>query len=157
MNELPLKICLGDAARLEEYREVFFDSLLWDRYFADDDRLRGSLCAALQKRELLVAAHGEEVVGVMEVRLDGFFGGFPYLALLGVKKGWRGMGAGHQLLRFYEAMAREAGYVRASIMVSSFNPRARRLYQSVGYRKIGYLDDAFKPGNGEYILVKDLR
>lgn len=151
-----IKVQIGDPARLEEYREVFLDSALFQRYFADDDRLRDSLRTALEQRELFVATVNGEVAGVMEVRFDGFFRAFPYLALLGVKKGWRGKGVGRQMIAFFEEAARQLGYTRVSIMVSSFNPRARSLYQSLGYKRIGLLPDAFREGIDENILVKRL-
>ena len=151
-----ITIELGDIALLEQYRDVFLNSTLFDHYYAEDDRLRVHLMRALRDKELLVGKSGDEIVSVMEVRMTGFFGGFPYLALLGVKKGWRGMGIGHQMLAFFEEMARQAGFERTSIMASGFNPRARKLYQSLGYRRIGFLEDAFKPGISEYIYVKTL-
>lgn len=156
MNHCFIRIGRADPALLEECREVFLDSVLFDRYFADDDRLRVSLRNAQEKDELFVAKSGDEIVGVMELRFTGFFGAFPYLALLGVKKGWRGMGVGHQMIAFFEEAARQLGYQRTSIMVSHFNPRARNLYQSLGYRRIGGLKDAFKEGVEENILVKKL-
>lgn len=155
-NQLPLSISWGEPEKLEEYREVFLDSLLFERYFSDDDRLRDSLRHALENRELLVAKSGAETVGVMEVRFTGFFGAFPYLALLGVKKGWRGMGVGRQMIAFFEEAARQLGYARTSIMASGFNPRARNLYQSLGYKRIGGLANAFKEGIDENIYVKEL-
>lgn len=157
MNELFINIQVGKPEFLEEYRAVFLESVLFERYFSEDDRLRDSLRDALERRELLVAESGGEIVAVMEVRLNGFFGAFPYLALLGVKKGWRGMGIGHQMLRFFEEAARELGHRHISIMVSTFNPRARNLYQSYGFQKIGSLKDALKEGIEENILVKTLR
>jgi ribosomal protein S18 acetylase RimI-like enzyme len=99
---------------------------------------------------------GGETVGVMQVQLRGFFGAFPYLALLGVRKEWRGRGAGRFMMAAFEEAARQEGCDKTSLMASSFNPRAIRLYQSLGYKKIGYLDDAFKKGIGEYIFVKRL-
>ncbi len=155
-NSPNVDIALANPALLEEYRAVFFDCVLYDRYFADDDRLRAILAVALEKNELLEARVGGELAGVMEVRLTGFFDAFPYLALLGVKKGWRKMGVGRQMLAFYEEMARQCGYKRVSLMVSAFNPRAKNLYQSLGYKRIGFLPSAFKEGNDENIMVKDL-
>lgn len=156
MKPFFIKLSLGNAASFEQYKEVFFESTLYARYFSDDDRLDRVLTEALEKKELWVATADNEVVGVMEVRLTGFFGAFPYLALLGVKKGWRGMGVGHQMIAAFEEAARQLGYPRVSLMVSQFNPRAKNLYQSLGYKKIGYLPDAFKKGNDENIMVKDL-
>jgi ribosomal protein S18 acetylase RimI-like enzyme len=154
-----IRLSLGVAENLGRYEEVFHNSALYSRYFADDDRLVQILRYALDHRELWVAANGggDEVIGVMHVQLTGFFGAFPYLALLGVKKEWRGKGAGRFMIAAFEEAARQSGYSRTSIMASSFNPRAARLYQSLGYKKIGYLEDAFKKGIGEHIFVKTLR
>jgi ribosomal protein S18 acetylase RimI-like enzyme len=155
---IDFRLSLGNESAFDKYKEVFYDSALYSRYFAGDDRLEKILRYALSKNELWVATNGEggEIAGVMQVQLTGFFGAFPYLALLGVKKEWRGKGAGHFLIKAFEEAARQQGYEKTSLMASSFNPRAIRLYQSLGYKKIGYLDDAFKPGIGEYIFVKRL-
>lgn len=153
---MDLEFKIGNIEDVELYREVFLDSSLYDRYFHQDDRLEKSLREALKKRELFIAMHQSEVIAVMEIRFNGFFGAFPYLALLGVKKGWRNQGVGRRMLEFYEEAARQLGYSRSSLMVSSFNPRARNLYQSLGYKKIGMLPDAFKAGIDENIMVKDL-
>lgn len=147
---------IGKLENLEQYKEVFFDSALFHHYFQDDDRLTDSLREALQKKELFAVYHKEEIVGAMEIRFKGFFGAFPYLALLGVKKGWRGQGVGKKMLGFFEEAARQLGHSRTSLMVSGFNVRAKNLYQSLGYRKIGMLENAFKEGIDENIMVKEL-
>jgi ribosomal protein S18 acetylase RimI-like enzyme len=154
-----IRLSLGNHDRLGAYEDVFRDSALYSRYFADDDRLARILRYAADRRELWAAANGEggEVIGVMQIQMTGFFGAFPYLALLGVSKEWRGRGAGRFMIAAFEEAARQGGYPKTSMMASSFNPRALRLYQSLGYKKIGYLDDAFKKGIGEHILVKTLR
>ena len=38
----------GDMAHLDEYRAIFFDSKLYDAYFAEDDRLEKSLPTVLR-------------------------------------------------------------------------------------------------------------
>lgn len=150
-------IVKADASRLAECREVFLDSPLYDHYFSRDDRLDTALSTAVKKGELWLAiASQDEVVGCMCIELTGFFGAFPYLGLLGVKKNCRGMGVGHVLLGTYEGVARALGYRKVSLMVSHFNPRAKALYQSLGYKKSGYVPDAILPGVHENIMVKDL-
>ncbi|MDR1580986.1 MAG: GNAT family N-acetyltransferase [Synergistaceae bacterium] len=156
---LDIRLSLGISDDIGGYEEVFRDSALYSRYFADDDRLVRTLLYALERRELWVAANGASggIIGVMQVQMTGFFGAFPYLALLGVKKEWRGKGAGRFMIAAFEEAARQGGYRKTSIMASSFNPRAANLYRSLGYKKIGYLEDAFKKGIGEYIFVKTLQ
>lgn len=157
MNAINVTIQRATAERLPEIREVFLDSALYDHYFTQEGRLEGILAEAVEKGDLWLAldSHGE-VVGAMQIELHGFFGAFPYLALLGVKKRFRGMGVGHTLLQVFEGVARGLGFRKASMLVSHFNPRARALYQSMGYRKVGYVPDAILPGNHENIMVKDL-
>lgn len=96
-------IVKADPSRLAECREVFLDSALYDHYFTAEGRLEGMLATAVEKGELWLAVTSRnEVAGVMWMEMTGFFDVFPYLALLGVKKSFRGMGVGHVLLRTFE-------------------------------------------------------
>ena len=157
MNGINVTIERAAPERLPEIREVFLDSALYDHYFPREGRLDTILSEAVAKGDLWLAVDSRnEVVGAMQVERNGFFGAFPYLALLGVKKRFRGMGVGHTLLRVYEGVARELGFRKVSLLVSSFNPRAKTLYQSMGYRKVGYVPDAILPGLDENIMVKTL-
>lgn len=151
-----LEFGIGERDKIEEYKGVFLDSALYTHYLADEDMLDDMLSSALDKKQLVIASVQGEAIGAMEMRLDGFCGMFPYLALLGVKSGWRKMGVGKQMLMFFEETARQLGYSRASLMVSSFNPRARNLYQKMGYKRIGILPNAVKAGIDENIMVKDI-
>ena len=54
----------------------------------------------------------------MWIEPDGFFGAFPYLALLGVKKAFRGMGIGHTLVETFIGVSRSLGYRKCSLLVS---------------------------------------
>lgn len=143
--------------RLEECMRIFKDSALYDHYFTDGERLPTLLREGIDKGELYVALDSKgEAVGAMWIDLKGFFGLFPYLSLLGVRKDRRGMGVGHTLLQVFEGVAGSLGYDKVSLLVGQYNPRAKALYQSLGYRKAGYLENAIKPGVNENIMVKAL-
>lgn len=147
----------ADESRLADCRAVFVESALYDHYFTEEGRLEKQLAAAVERGELWVALTSQnEVAGCMWIELDGFFGAFPYLALLGVKKNCRGMGVGHVLLETFIGVSRELGYRKCSMLVSHFNPRAKALYQSFGFQKVGYVPDCILPGIHENIMVKDL-
>ena len=81
----------GVPERLEEYREVFYGSKLYDAYFAEGDSLNENLLRAMADGDLYVAmSPGDEAVGVMYMTRNGL-AGLPYLNLLGVKKIRHGM------------------------------------------------------------------
>ena len=148
----------GERDRLEEYMEVMRDSALYDHYFAPDEGgLREWLSGALEDGRLLSAETSRgEAVGLMICGWKGMLGAFPYLALLGVKRNFRGMGVGHRLLETFERISRELKARNIFICVSAFNPRARKLYQSMGYRKIALIPDMTINGIDENILMKRL-
>lgn len=76
----------GVPERLEEYREVFYGSKLYDAYFAEGDSLNENLLRAMADGDLYVAmSPGDEAVGVMYMTRNGL-AGLPYLNLLGVKR-----------------------------------------------------------------------
>lgn len=152
-----VSIVRADQSRLAECHEVFVDSALYDHYFQEEGRLDKQLATAVERGELWLAVTSQnEVAGAMWMEPNGFFGAFPYLSLLGVKRQFRGMGIGHVLLGTFEGVARGLGFRKASMLVSHFNPRAKALYQSLGYRRVGYVPDAILPGIHENIMVKDL-
>ena len=152
-----VRITKADESRLDACHAVFADSALYDHYFTQEGRLDKQLSTAIFRGELWVALTSQdEVAGCMWVVPDGFFGAFPYLSLLGVKKSFRGMGIGHVLLETFIGVSRSLGYRKCSLLVSHFNPRAKNLYQSLGFRKVGYVPDCILPGIHENIMVKDL-
>ena len=152
-----VRITRADESRLSACHEVFLDSPLYDHYFSQEGRLDKQLSTAISRGELWIALTAQgEVAGCMWMEPNGFFGAFPYLALLGVKKSFRGMGIGHTLVETFIGVSRSLGYRKCSLLVSHFNPRAKNLYQSLGFRKVGYVPDCILPGIHENIMVKDL-
>ena len=122
----------GVPERLEDYVDVMRDSALWDHYYVG------------------------EAAGLMICEWKGMFGLWPYLALLGVKKNYRGMGIGHQFLDTFEAIGRAMGVRNLFICVSGFNPRAKALYMSKGYKKVALISDLYKDGVNENVLMKKI-
>mgnify|MGYP001771496668 CR=1 FL=1 len=130
-----VQIVKADAGRLAECHAVFLDSALYDHYFAEEGRLDKQLSKAISRGELWIA---------------------ELLALLGGKKSFRDMGIGHVLLNTFIGVSKGLGYRKCSLLVSHFNPRAKQLYQSLGFQKMGYVPDCILPGIHENIMVKDL-
>jgi ribosomal-protein-alanine N-acetyltransferase len=105
-------------------------------------------------REVCVARRsGGEVRGFVIINMGGAFIG--YIQILCVAVDARGTGLGTQLIRFSEErILRETPNV--FICASSFNPRARALYERLGYEPVGMLKDYVIRGESELLLRKTI-
>lgn len=104
-------------------------------------------------RERYIADVDGDVAGVIVISMRGAFVG--YIQTLCVAPGFRGRGIGASLVRFAE----ERIFSRSPnvfICVSSFNKRARRLYERLGYEEIGELRDYIVSGKSEVLLRKTI-
>lgn len=97
----------------------------------------------------LIAWDGPEPLG-SGVLVTGAGGGTPQLKNLNVRVAQRSRGVGSALIRAAEELCRERGAGQMEVGVGTDNPRARALYERLGYRGTGeqatvtyqYLDDA---------------
>ncbi len=81
--------------------------------------------------------------------------GSPYIASIAVAEGARGSGIGRSLLEHVEGQFRSRAR-HIFLCVSSFNTRARALYERVGYRAVGDLEDYIIEGASETLMHKRL-
>lgn len=103
---------------------------------------------------LLVAHAGEAPCGFILLHPRGVAGS-PYIASIAVAEPFRGLGIGARLLDYAEAhFASVARHI--FLCVSSFNERARRLYERRGYTVIGELKDYLIEGASEILMHKRL-
>ena len=107
-------------------------------------------------REVYVAVSGAapdagSVLGFAVLVMQGAFVG--YIQSLAVDDRWRGHGIGSALMEFVEhRVLREQPNV--FICASSFNPGAQRLYERLGYRRVGELTDFMVAGHSEILYRK---
>jgi ribosomal protein S18 acetylase RimI-like enzyme len=102
-------------------------------------------------REVLVVTDGAEVVGFTILNMRGAFVG--YIQTVALREDWRGRGVGSRLVQLAEErIFRESPNV--FLCVSSFNQRAKSLYQRLGYEVIGELKDYIVRGHSEWLLRK---
>jgi ribosomal protein S18 acetylase RimI-like enzyme len=102
---------------------------------------------------VLVARRGEAPCGFIRIHPRGVAGS-PYVASVAVAETERGRGVGTALLDATEARYPKARYV--FLCVSSFNTRARALYERHGYRLVGELPDYVVDGYSELLMGKRL-
>jgi len=102
--------------------------------------------------ETYVARDGDAVRGFIVIQMRGAFGN-GYIRSVCVAADARGSGVGSALVAFVEErILRECKNV--FLCVSSFNPRARALYERLGYEKAGELKDYVIGGASEIIMRK---
>ena len=106
-------------------------------------------------REVYVATPVDvaQVVGFLILSMRGAFAG--YVQSVAVREDWRGRGLGAQLIAFAESRI-FAETPNAFICVSSFNERARALYERLGYETVGELRDYIVRGHSEWLLRKSI-
>ncbi len=102
-------------------------------------------------KEVFIAVIEDTVVGSIILNMHGALVG--YIQSICVSKEYRGKGVGSALLDYAETRI-FASSANAFLMVSSFNPNARRLYERRGYGAVGELKDFIVAGHSEILMRK---
>jgi len=140
---------LGGRIELEECARLMASSEPWLTLGRD---VRASLeKLSGPEREVYVALSGGRILGFVVIIMEGPFVG--YIQSIAVTPGMRGRGVGTGLMRFAEDRILSQT-PNVFICVSSFNPRAERLYRRLGYQVIGELKDWIVAGHSEILLRK---
>ena len=155
-NVINIRFVPGTIEKLDEYIAIFEKSDLFDRYFKDNEAFRDRLFTSVNAGNTIIAETSKgEAVGFMLFDMKGMYGKLPYLELLGVKDGYRGLGIGSQLIDLYFTIGRKLGRDRFFISASDFNPRAKALYHRKGFRTLCLVPALFKEDINEWLLIKE--
>jgi ribosomal protein S18 acetylase RimI-like enzyme len=104
-------------------------------------------------REVYVAVRGADVLGFVILNMHGAFVG--YIQTICVVEHERSRGIGARLVDHAEKrIFRDSPNV--FLCVSSFNPRARALYEKLGYQLIGEMKDYLVAGHSELLFRKTI-
>ena len=103
--------------------------------------------------ETYVARRDGAVRGFIIVNMRGAFVG--YIQTVCVVNEARGRGVGTRLVEFAERRI-FSETPNVFLCVSSFNPRARALYERLGYELIGELKDYLIEGASEFLMRKTI-
>jgi [ribosomal protein S18]-alanine N-acetyltransferase len=104
-------------------------------------------------REVYGAFDDGRVLGFVILNMSGAFVGYIQTICVGEEDRSRGIGT--RLMRFAEErIFRDSPNV--FLCVSSFNPRARALYERLGYELVGELRDYIVKGFSEYVFRKTI-
>ena len=104
-------------------------------------------------REVYVLADDHQLLGFIIINMRGAFVG--YIQIVCVDARARSRGAGARLIAFAEQrIFRDAKNV--FLCVSSFNTRARALYERLGYERVGELKNYLIDGASELLMRKTI-
>jgi ribosomal protein S18 acetylase RimI-like enzyme len=104
-------------------------------------------------REIFLAVEGGQVLGFVILNMTGAFVG--YIQTICVVEHERSRGIGTLLVEYAEKRVfRDSPNV--FLCVSSFNPRARALYERLGYELIGELKNYIVAGHSEFLFRKTI-
>jgi ribosomal-protein-alanine N-acetyltransferase len=102
-------------------------------------------------KEIYIARSDGEIEGFVILQVCGTFSG--YIQTICISRDYRGKGLGTELLNFCEKRTLEFS-PNIFICVSSFNKGALRLYQNLGFKLVGELENFVKEGFTELLLRK---
>jgi len=148
-------IIIAEKKHLEECVQALKNSELGRVYFSQDGKARQALSHGFEKRQVLVALDKEEsLLGFIWYQEYGAFHGFPYIHIIAIKDEYRGKGIGSELLTHFEEEV--VNNSKVFLLVSDFNPKAKKLYEKRGYREVGVIPDLYKSGVTEHLMMKEL-
>jgi ribosomal protein S18 acetylase RimI-like enzyme len=101
--------------------------------------------------EVHLAQSGDEIIGFAIVKMRGAFVG--YVQSIVISPQHRNRGIGKAFMKYLEELI-FAEHPNVFICVSSFNPGAKRLYDSMGYDVVGELKDYIVHGHSEILMRK---
>jgi len=128
----------------------------WSRLGSSPERLcRSMLTNPFDKARSWCMKVDGEPAGVLVIHEDWLVG--PYLKRLAVLPTFQKQGLAQAALTWWEADARQAGTANLWLCVSSFNAPAQRLYETMGFRQTGVLNDLIVSGHDEILMRKQLR
>lgn len=147
----------ADPAKLEEYKHIFDNSALYTHYFKKKPELLEQwLTEYMPNAYIAVDRNGNSVGWISISASDAHIDGLPNITLLGVKDSARGRGIGQMLISFYVDVMTQFGCEECAVVVNDWNPRARKLYDSLGFKLRKSYEDPFIGGFVNHVLVKKL-
>jgi ribosomal protein S18 acetylase RimI-like enzyme len=103
--------------------------------------------------EVHVAKINGEFVGFAIIKMHGAFVG--YIQSVAIETQFRDRGIGKRFMKYLEDRI-FSEKPNVFICVSSFNPRARRLYEGLGYDTVGELKNYIVNGHSEILMRKSI-
>lgn len=151
---MEIKIIKGSINYIEDCEDALVNSELGKRYFSEKGKARKALEEGFKENDIYIALdNNNNCMGFVWVILNGIFHALPYIHIIAVKSENRGHGIGKMLLKFVEDVYYKK-YSKLFLVVSDFNPDAKRLYEDIGYSVIGDIPNLYRQGITECLMMK---
>ncbi|MGF7060655.1 GNAT family N-acetyltransferase [Brassicibacter mesophilus] len=151
-----LNIIKAEQEHLIDCKTALQNSDLGRIYFPQENKTIQAINEGITKQEIFVALINEGLcLGFLWYIQNGAFHSFPYLHIIAVKEEFRNLGIGKDLLSYFEMILAKS--TKVFLVVADFNPKAKLLYQKVGYKEVGVIPNLYKGGVTEYLMMKELQ
>ncbi len=155
MRKKDIHIQPADMKYIDSCVEILLNSDFGKAYFSDYEKAANMLTYAVGHKNVYVAlTENEKCLGFIYYMTNGVFGSYPYLHIVAVKEEYRSYGIGKQLIKYFEDNASVSSSTKYFLTVDDFNPRAKKLYENLGYKCVGELPDFYKKGINCYLMMK---
>lgn len=153
--KMNIHIKAADMKYIDSCLEILQKSDLGKAYFSDYRKAADMLTYAVGQKNVYVALNeNRKCMGFIYYMTNGVFGSYPYLHIIAVKEEYRSCGIGKQLIKYFEDNASDSSSTKYFLTVDDFNPRAKKLYENLGYKCVGELPDFYKKGINCYLMMK---
>ena len=153
--KMNIHIKAADMKYIDSCVEILQKSDLGKAYFSDYRKAADMLTYAVGQKNAYVALNeNRKCMGFIYYMTNGVFGSYPYLHIIAVKEEYRSCGIGKQLIKYFEDKASDSSSTKFFLTVDDFNPRAKKLYENLGYKCVGELPDFYKKGINCYLMMK---
>jgi ribosomal protein S18 acetylase RimI-like enzyme len=154
-EKIMIHIESADMKYIDSCAEILQNSDLGKVYFSDYEKATNMLAYAVEQKNVYVALdENEKCLGFIYYMKNGVFGSYPYLHIVAVKEAYRSKGIGKQLIKYFEDNASDYSSTKYFLTVDDFNPRAKKLYETLGYQCVGELPDFYRKGITCYLMMK---
>jgi ribosomal protein S18 acetylase RimI-like enzyme len=150
---MEITVIKGSINYIDDCEEAIVNSELGKRYFSEKGKARKALEEGFNENDIYVALDNNNNCKGFVWVINGIFHMHPYVHIIAVKSENRGQGIGTMLLKFIEDVYFKK-YSKLFLVVSDFNPDAKRLYKDIGYSVIGDIPNLYRSGITECLMMK---
>ena len=125
----------------ESYQNMNYSADYFDNFpVAKEAQILEDFCTSSEKF-MISAFHNNQIIGNLGIFGLGGFSKHSARLGMGIEKSYQGQGLGKELIKYALELAKENGLHRIDLTVRTFNSSGIRLYESMGFSKVGILRD----------------